>query len=147
MQYVLVTIRRNPDPQAKNRMLYPASYDANEVEAGKVGPLIYEGRLARGELTSKVLLRASDALAAKLNVDDDVEIVTAAVADAWLAQNVELNAKPDEVVTDPDRLLAIIAKNAAGVALSAEDLEALDPDKAVKGVERAKKTVATIFAK
>jgi hypothetical protein len=128
-------------------MKYPSTYDAYEVEGGKIGPLVYEGRLGRGEATEKMLLKVNDVLAAKLAVDADCVIVDATAAQTWLDQNPDLQALPDEQVTDPDRLLAIVAKNAASVVLSAEDLDALDPDKATKGINRSKKTVATIFTK
>ena len=43
---------------------------------------------------------------------------------------------PEETVTNPNRIAAIQAKLDASIALSQDDLDALDPDSRVPGIEK-----------
>lgn len=144
MKLIKVKIIKNVTP-GQPRMQYPAIYNAQEVEVHKTGPIIYEGRLARGEDVEYCLLCVSDELANKYARDPDVVILNKGQANSWLRQNPDLQEQPDERVTDSDRLLAIIAKSVSGIALSQEDKDALDPDKKVRGVQRVAKDVDSLF--
>ena len=144
MKFVLVNITREATAKG-TRMVYPSVYDAVEVEMGKRGPIVYEGRIGAGEASEKCLIYVSDTLAAKLDTHADCSIVTQTEADTWLDQNPMLQALPSERVTDPDRMQAIQAKVAASITPSQEDLDALDPDKSTRGINRTPKTASTIF--
>jgi len=126
-------------------MKYPAIYNAHEIDEAKQGPMIREGRIPRGEPTSKCLIKVSDALADRYGADPDIEIVNEAKADVWLAQNPQLAERPQEEVLSPERLTAILAKTEAGIALSQEDLDALDPNSPVRGINKVGRTCAEIF--
>ncbi len=143
MKLILVEIKRSNTPGAT--MQYPPIYNAMEVETHKRGPIVYEGRLARGEDVEHCLICVSDELAEKYATDPGVKIVTKDEANAWLAQNPELQERPSESVDDPNRMLAIIAKKLAGLDLSDEDLAALDPKHPMPGVRKVPKTVEEIF--
>ncbi len=141
MKFVIVTIRRGTDPV----MQYPAVYVDSEVDANKQGPIQTEGALGLGEDVEECMILLNNAVADKYASDPDVRLATEAEGDAWLATNRNLAGQPEEVVTNVNRLFAIIAKNEAGVALSQEDLDAVDPDKSVKGINRCSKTCTGIF--
>ena len=143
MKFILVTIRRGVHPKPKMR--YPDIFNTQEVTRLMVGPIVYEGRLPLGEATSKCLMKVPDDLARRYAEHDDIEIVDATGADAWLAQNPQLKARPQEEVQDVNRLTAIIAKKLAGVTLSREDEDALDPDSHVRGINKVARTCKDIF--
>lgn len=144
MKLVLVKITKNTTP-GQPRMKYPSIYDPYEIDAVKIGPIIYEGRIARGEDYEHCLICLPDEVADKYAQDPDITIVTKDEADAWLAQNPDLQSRPSETVTDPNRILAIMAKKTAGLDLSEEDLAALDPESPVPGIVKTPKTVAEIY--
>ena len=146
MKYVIVTIRREPGIPMK----YPAKYDSKEVDANKKGPLVYSGNLGKGEASEEMMLFLNDIIADDYATGADMKIVNEAQADAWLAANERIQERAEEVVTDPDRMLAIIAKALNVIApnlnhLSAEDVAALDPDNKMRGINRKPKTAAGIF--
>lgn len=144
MQYLVVTIRRETDLR-RPRMRYPAIYDASDVDSQKRGPIIYEGALALGENTEECLMFVSDRLANAYKTDADMRMLTEVEADTWLAAARNLARIPEEQVTDANRLVAIQAKVAAGVALTAEDNAALNPDDPIAGINRRRKTALGIF--
>ncbi len=133
MKFVVVTIRAGGDNDQK-RMNYPDLYDAKIVERHKTGPIIYNGGISRGGPIAECMLKLSDRLADIYAADPDMRILSTVEADAWIASNPQVQSQPIEQVTDVDRLTAIIAKNVAGQALSAEDLEAVDPDSDTPGI-------------
>ncbi len=144
MKFVIVTIRREMNPSLP-RMRYPRVYDAMEVEVNKTGPLMYSEGLARGQNSEEMMMRLSDTLADRYAVDDDIRILTETEADAWLSVNPKVLRMPEERVTDVNRMIAIQAKVAAGIDLSPEDRDALDPNKPVRGINRKAKTAASLF--
>ena len=93
------------------------------------------------------MLCVSDELATRYAADPEgrIKILTEAQADSWLAQNKQLAEQPEEEIEDPNRMLAILAKQAAGVPLTDADRDAVDPDKKEKGIRRKKKTCKEIF--
>ena len=135
MKAVKVRIRRGGS--GENLMVYPAGYKGVEVgKSGLGGPVSYSGHIARGGSEAWCIIVLDDALAASYAADPDMEIVTKADALALIETWRVAKGEPEEVVTDPDRMTAIIAKSGAGVALSTEDQKALDPDDATGGVTK-----------
>jgi len=145
MKYIIVTIKRMNVPG--KRMGYPAIYNAQEIEFNKKGPIVYEGALSRGLNTEECLISVQDSVADAYAAHPQglVRIVTEAEADTWLGNNVQLKSRPEERVTDVDRLQAIQTKIAAGFSLSTEDNQALDPDHVMRGINRIPKTAVGIF--
>lgn len=143
---MLVRIVRNLTP-GQPRMRYPRVYDADEVERNRLGPIIYDGGLARGEDEEWALLCVRDELAEKYAKADpvNIRIISEEEAEAWLANNPQLQSMPNETVTDPNKLLAILAKKAAGVSLSEEDLKALDPNDPTPGIRKVPKRLHEIY--
>ena len=60
-------------------------------------------------------------------------------------KNDERKCVPEERVTSSDRLVAIIAKNISGTALSQEDLDAMNPDHPTSGINRIRKNIADLY--
>lgn len=143
MKYVIVKINKQNVPG--QRMKYPVKYNAYEVDANKIGPIVYEGGIGRGQPFEECMIYLADATADKYAVDPDMRIVAEVEANEWLAANKQEQAKPDETVTDVNRLIAIQVKIAAGKVLSQEDNDALDPDKPTKGISRKKKLAVEVF--
>ncbi len=146
--FLIVTIKRGNKMIGEAGMVYPDIYNAQEVESAKAGPLIYEGGVGRGEGTEEMLVYIEEDVADAYKAADPslFRIVSEDGADTWLDLNQQFQERfVDERVTDADRLTAIIAKSAAGIALSAEDLKALDPDDSVPGITRGLKKTKDIF--
>ena len=150
MKAVKVRIRRGGAGEAM--MVYPARYDAEEIDRNGLGPLnvnqagAYSGHIGMGGGEEWCIILLDNALATEYARDPDMQIVTAAQADALMEQwRVEKN-EPEEVVRDPDRIAAIRAKQAANIALSAEDVRVLDPADAMPGVNKRLRKVADVIA-
>ena len=143
MKYVIVTIKRETNPNLPV-MQYPSSYKVTEVDTGR-GPQIRDHGLANGLATEEMLVLLPDALADTYAADPDMRIVTEGAANSWLAGVTWVQEQPEEEVTDANRLQAVIAKNGAGIALSAEDLKAMDPDDPIRGITRVPRTAASLF--
>lgn len=145
MKYVVITTRLGA--RGQNQIQYPAIYNAEEVDRTTLGPLVYKGRHDEGDLTGEVLMCMKDAAADAYSEDDDVRIITEAEADVWLQTNPNLTSDPEEQVTDVERLQAIGVKIAAGIDLTAEDFDALNPDKPARGINRKSKNARSYFAR
>ena len=145
--YLIITMVRGNKAAGENAMLYPEAYKPFEIDANKQGPIIYEGAFSRGQASEECMVFIEKAVADKYKADDPerFRVVPKAAADQWLAQNQQLQEQPEERVTDVDRMIAIQAKVAAGVVLSQEDLDALDPDNPIRGINRRPKTAVGIF--
>ena len=139
MKYVIVTIKRETDI-SKPRMRYPVGYDHRDVNN-----TVRDGGLERGEDVEEALIRVNDTVGTLYDRDPDMRIVTKTEADVWLGQEPRLAAQPEERVTDVNRLIAIQTKKAVGVPLTQEDNDALDPDNAIRGINRVPKTTSSIF--
>ncbi len=144
MQFIVVTIRVNTRPDGP-KMRYPSVYNAKQVELNKEGPILYDGGIGRGEATEECMIHVQDALATSYASHPDIRIVNEAAANSWINDNPVMQEAPVERVTDIDRMFAILAKNAAGQALSAEDLAALDPDNTMRGINSKPKTARGYF--
>jgi len=140
---VKVHIHRGDQTKGENQMEYPARYNALEVDTFGVGPLnvmggaaAYSGGIGRGEDEEWCLIVLPDALATEYAEDPEMELITSTEADTLMEQWRIDNNEPEEVTTDPDRISAIRAKQAVGIALSADDLRALDPNDPMRGINK-----------
>lgn len=143
MKYVVITTRLGA--VGEDQIKYPAVYNAEEIDRSRLGPLVYKGRHDEGDETGEVLTALKDEVADRYALDPDVRIVSKAVVTTWLKTNPNMAADPEERVTDPERLQAIQTKIAAGITLSTEDHDALDPDKPVRGINRRLKNADSYF--
>jgi len=126
-------------------MVYPDVYDAIEVERNKKGPIVYEGALSFGEDTEECLIYLKGIVADAYALHADISIITEAQADVWLAANRQLQRLPETRITDADRLTTIALKQQLGEEFDEEDLQALDPDEPMRGINRVPKTARGIF--
>ena len=134
---VKVKIVRKP---GTSKMQYPATFKAKEVaELGIVPSALsrigYSGGLSRGEGAGYCLIVLPNILADEYALDPDMETITVTAADILLEQWRQDKHLPEETVTNPNRIAAIQAKLDASIALSQDDLDALDPDSRVPGIE------------
>lgn len=150
MKFVLVRIKRGQVGEAQ--MVYPARYNAQEVDRNGLGPLnvnqtgAYSGHIGRGGKEEWCIILLEDALADRYAADVDMEIITPNKADEYMEQwRIEKN-EPEEMITDPERINAIRAKQFANIPLSAEDLRALDPNDRMRGINRRLRRAADILA-
>ncbi len=149
MQFVKVTIRRGG--LGEPMMKYPAPYNAQEVDRLGIGPtkvnladISYSGEMSRGGSSSFCIIMLPDTLAAAYAKSDDMEIITDIQADTLMEANRIANQVPEEIVNDLSRIQAIQAKTGASIALTTEDLKALDVNDRTPGVVKARKTAAEI---
>lgn len=133
MKILKVIIRRVTDP-TKPRMSYPDVYKAEEVDRSGVGVLAYSKAMSRGSDTEECIICVEDSIADKYLTDSDITELTQLQAEALVSQWDTDNNEPIETVNDVNRLIAIQAKKAAGITLTQNDLDALDPDSSVKGI-------------
>ena len=145
--YLIITIQRGNRAAGEPGMKYPDVYDAQEIEQFKQGPIIYEGALSRGQANEECMVFVEEALADTYIAAAPAQFrkVPKAAANAWLNTNVQLQEQPDELVRDPDRMLAILAKQAVGQPFSQEDLDAVDPTNSARGINLTPKDVDAIF--
>ena len=76
-----------------------------------------------------------------------MEIIDANTADALMEEWRVANNESDVVITSPDRIQAITAKQTAKLALSDSDKRALDPDDPEPGVNKRLRSMHDILAK
>lgn len=138
MKVVKVRIRRGDQTLGEPMMVYPAGYNSHQIDSVGVGPTGvaygYSGHIGEGASEEFCFIVLPDALADQYALSDDMEIVTAAAAEAEVeATRIRLGL-PAQLVRAPDRIAAIQAKLAAGIALTQEDSDALDPTKDTPGI-------------
>jgi hypothetical protein len=124
-------------------MVYPAGYNAVEVDRLGTGPLPggYSGHIGLGGGEEWLCIGLDDEVAARYALDPDMAIVTPEDADTDMDDWETLRGEPKEKVTDAVRIQAIAAKQAAGIPLTQEDMDALDPDSPVRGINRRRRAV------
>ena len=150
MKIVKVRIRRGDLGEAQ--MVYPVRYNAQEVDRRGLGPLsvnksgAYSGHIGRGGREEWCIIMLEDDTALQYAADPDMEIISEETADILMEQWRVDNHEPEEVVTDPERINAIRAKQGAGVKLSAEDLRALDPKDQMRGINRRLRSMRDVLA-
>ncbi len=142
MKFIIVTIRRESD---KVPMKYPAAYSAEEMQGKRRGAAIRDGGIQRGGDSAEMLCRVPDDYADRLALDPDIRIISPPQVEIWLANNPNLAKQPIESVNDESRLIMIQTKIAAGMGLSQEDLDALDPDHPTRGITRKTHDIAGQF--
>jgi len=106
----------------------------------------YSGHIGRGGKEEWCIIMLEDDIAAQYAADADMEIIDESTADALMEQWRIENNEPEEVVTDPERINAIRAKQFAGIELSAEDLRALDPNDQMRGINRRLRKMRDVLA-
>lgn len=146
MKFVRVRIRRGDRSKGEAPMTYPTRFDPDEVHRHGIGHIAYSGHLAEGGDQEWTIIGLDDAVADEYATDPDMEIVDAPTADADMEAWRIRKGEPAEQVRDPNRLAAIQAKQQAGIALTAEDMEALDPESSVPGINRVR-TASDYLAK
>lgn len=137
-KFIVVTITRDTRPNMPT-MQYPANYIPEVVGSYMMGAPLLDGAIAAGgNIAESLVLISDDAFADSLVTGSGgaIRAVIRVQADNWIQGNPKFADQPTEVITDRDRLQAIIAKNGAGIALSVEDLKALDPDDVIPGIRR-----------
>lgn len=138
----IVKVRIRRGGPGENMMVYPARYDAQEVDRMGIGPggflgmSSYSGHIGRGGTEEWCMIALPPYLAYEYARDADMDIVTPDDADGLLEVWRKLKGEPEETVRDPNRLIAIRAKQEAGIKLSREDMRALDPDDPVPGINK-----------
>ncbi len=151
MKCIKVLIKRGG--AGEDMMVYPALYNAQEVDRNGIGPLgvnqsgAYSGHIGNGGSQEWCIIILDDALAATYADDPDMEIVTDIQADALMEQwRVEKN-ESENVIIDRDLINYIKTKQAVGDALDPEDLRALDPNDSMRGINRRLRKVADVIAR
>ncbi len=153
MKVLKVHIRRGDFALGQSQMVYPARYNAQEVDRHGLGPLnvnqtgAYSGHIGRGGSEEWCIILLDDVLADEYALDPEMEIITAGHADALMEQWRIDNDESNEVMLDPNRVLAALAKRGVKVDLSVEDERALDPDDPMPGINRRLRKVANIVAR
>jgi len=144
-RYLRVKITRGDMAAGENMMKYPACWDAYEVEGAKVGPILYSGRIRAGDDFEYCLVCFhNDEVADRYLRSCPLEILELSeeAANEFIRNEWEGRDMPEEVVTDPNRVMAIMAKKMAGLELSEDDLKVLDPDEPTRGINRRPKDVS-----
>jgi len=144
MRIVKVRIRAGDPTIGENQLIYPARYNPIEVDrlGGGVGRLnkinvSMSGDIGRGGNEEFMYVALPDSLAREYAQDPDMMIVDSTTADTEMEQWRINNGVPEEVV-DPNILNAIKAKQDAGIPLTQANLDALDPTKPARGINKAR---------
>lgn len=149
MRTILVTIKRGDPGKGENQLVYPARYDAVEVDRfGMSAPTLNQagvsmsGEVGKGGDVEHCVIILPDALAEEYASDPDMRIITSGEADAFMEDCRIKNGIPEEIVTDPIRITAIRAKQEAGLPLSAGDVAALNPESPERGLGKSRRPVS-----
>ena len=140
MKYLKIRIHRGDHRRGENQMVYPDVYDAMEVERAKFGPILYPNEIGKGASEEDcVICFHDDVVATEYLKDPGIVELSEAEVDEYMATRWERRQDSLERVTDPDRISVIQVKLAAGMELTDEDRDVLDPDKRTPGINRANK--------
>ncbi len=142
MKYLKIRIRRGDSRKGEHQMVYPDIYDAMEVEQVKVGPILYPNEIGKGASEEDCLICFGDDAVADEYISQskgDITQLTEAEVDKYMRTRWERRNDGEEQVTNPERLLAIQVKLQAGLALSGEDQDVVNPDKRVAGINKINK--------
>ncbi len=134
MKMVKVKIRHGGP--SESQMVYPARYRAQEVDRAGTGSLAYSGQIGRGGGHEYCIIGLENGLADIYARDPNMEIISADETDTLMDQWRKDNGLPEEYVSDPNRIQAIIAKKLIGMELSEEDLKAMDPEDDCPGLRK-----------
>lgn len=142
-EFRIVEVRVRRGGPGENMMVYPDRYDAQEVDRMGIGPggffgnSSYSGHIGRGGPEEWCLVALPPYLAHDYARSSDMRVVEVDVADGLLEEWRKVKGMPEEVVSDPNRIMAIRAKQVAGMDLSAEDLRSLDPEDPTPGITKS----------
>jgi hypothetical protein len=142
MKYLKIRIRQGDVRKGEHQMVYPDVYDAMEVEQTKIGPILYPNEMGKGASEEDcVICFRDDATAGEYIAQSKGDIVelSEVEVDEYMMTRWERRNDGEEQVTNSERLLAIQVKLQAGVVLSTEDNDALNPDKRVSGINKINK--------
>ena len=156
----IVKVRIHRGSKGENMMMYPARYDAEEVDREGFGPgalsgtAHYSGGIGRGIAEEHCLIVLEDDLADEYALDPEMEIITAATADALAEQWRVDNHESEIVISHVEEVRYAqekLARQAERVAdskipvaeyeLTAEELAMLDPDDPTVGINKRVKSI------
>jgi len=135
----LLKMRIARDQTAKGtHYVYPKEYNAHKVRFGPFYesslPENYDKVVARGNVDEHILFGVDDADApAFLQCPDTQELSydeALGLGNAW--------TKQVEKISDPNRVLAIVAEVARGETLTSDEKKALNPDDPSSGITKGK---------
>ena len=131
--------------KGENQLVYPDRYDPYEVDRLGGGTtrlnhcsISMSGEIGRGGDEEFTFIVMRDDRALEYAADPDMMIVDSVTADAEMEQARINNGVPEEQIND-SIVNAIMAKQTAGIPLTQANLDALDPDKPERGINRARK--------
>ena len=140
MKYLKIRIRRGDHRRGENQMVYPDVYDAMEVERSKFGPILYPNEIGKGASEEDCIICFHDDKVAKAYLKDlGIVELSEKEVDEYMATRWDQRQASQERVTDPDRISVISVKLAAGMELTDEDRDVLNPDKRTAGINRINK--------
>ena len=141
-EFRVVKVRIRRGEPGENMMVYPDRYNAQEVDRRGIGPLnvmgsmAYSGHIGMGGEEEWCLITLPESLAREYAKDPDMTLIVPEVADELMEGWRVMHGRPLEVVSDPNRILAINTKLAAGLELTEEDRQALDPNDPTPGITK-----------
>ena len=146
MKFVLVTFRQAARGNKNNdQFAYPKGFSGVEIVAvGGKGPIYHLPIELDDEGKAVCLCYVPDDLSARYlkQHPDEIREATDAEADTFVAT--QQKDMPDYVV-DTNTMQALIARQGAGIAMTPEELEMLDPAKPRIGIVRRVTTKEAIF--
>lgn len=150
MKYLKVKLVKGDHNKGEDQLVYPSVWNPYEVDRVKIGPILYSGMIGdEGKNVEYILVCFKDDDVADRYIREsngDIIEVSEKVADAFVGYRWEGRNMPDEVVTDVNRLIAILVKKLVGMELTPDDMNAIDPDKPTPGINRIPKD-RSIFTK
>ena len=151
MKLLKVRIRRGA--LGENAMIYPAGYNAQQVDREGIYAIglpvqdALSGGIGLGDAEEWCLIALSNSVAADYASDPDMEVVTEAQANTlladWRTDRLARGAHGEraERITDQPRLDLIREKRDGGGPSSQQDRDALDPANAELGINSGPRTV------
>jgi len=155
MKIVKVKIRRGDRSKGEDMMVYPAGYNAEEVDSYGFGPSVlngtggYSGGIGRGFAEESCLIVLEDEVADRYAQDPDMEIIDEAAADSLSEQWRIAKHETEIVIREPETVRYLQDKKAKGAervadgkgviseyTLTAEELKILDPDDPTPGINK-----------
>ena len=137
----------------ENAMVYPAAYNAQQVDREGIYAIglpvqdALSGGIGLGDNEEWCLIALNDVVATEYARDPEMEIVTEAQANtrlaAWRADRLARGAHGErpERITDQGALDVARERREAGLTATAADTAALDPDDPALGINNAPRTV------
>lgn len=165
MKIIKVTVRRGDYAKGEDMMVYPARYNAQEVDRNGIGPTnvngvgAYSKGIGKGAAEEWCYILLDDKLADEYATDPDMEIVDAVTADADMEAWRVANHESEIVIKDPERVRFVQEKQlrsaervvdaktpVSDYTLTAEEQKILDPDDPTPGINKRLRRVADIVA-